>query len=225
MVPSEAVGDHSILSSLRCRHNEPYCLGGGMDSALFYILLFVHLGSLILGFGSVLVTDLYGFLWALNRVRFAQVVKVSGVTELFIWIGWSGMVISGIPLIILKGEIDRLMIMKFFFVVLVGVNGIPLHYLQKAVQRFKESDFVPSVFIFRLGLALFVSQLGWWGAVVIGFLHRHIWTIIEWPARPWLTSLIILAALLLTWAGGEVWFRTRKSGHLTFTAIERSRPG
>jgi hypothetical protein len=177
-----------------------------------------------LGFGSVLVTDLYGLLWTRNRVRFAHLVKVSGVTELFIWIGWTGMVITGIPLIILKGEIDKLMIMKFFFVFLVGINGIPLHYLQKAAQRFKDSDVVPSIFIFRLGLSIFVSQLGWWGAVLIGFLHRHIWTIIEWPQRPWLVSLVILATVLLAWAGGELWFKTRKSGHVTLTGNESSRP-
>jgi hypothetical protein len=198
--------------------------GGTVDSAPFYILLFVHLSSLILGFGSVMVTDLYGALWARNRVRFTQVVKVSGVTEKFIWIGWAGMVITGIPLIILKGEIDKLMIMKFFFVVLVGVNGIPLHFLQKTMQRYKESDAVPNVFMFRLGLSIFVSQLAWWGAVLIGFLHRHIWTIIEWPVRPWLASGLILAALLLVWAIGEALFKSRKAGGVTLTGSERSRP-
>jgi hypothetical protein len=194
-----------------------------MDSAPFYILLFIHLASLILGFGSVMVTDLYGLLWMRNRVRVAQVVKVSGVTEIFIWIGWAGMVVTGIPLIILKGEIDNLMIMKFFFVVLVGVNGVPLHYLHKSLLQFKESDVVPNIFLFRTTLAILVSQLGWWGAVAIGFLHRHIWTIIEWPSRPWLASGLILAAILVVWAIGEALFKTKKAGGVTLTEVEGSR--
>jgi hypothetical protein len=193
-----------------------------MDSAPFYILLFVHLSCLILGFGSVMVTDLYGLLWTRNRIRFAQVVRVSGVTQQFIWIGWAGMVVSGIPLIILKAEIDQLMIMKFFFVVLVGVNGIPLHYLQKRMQSFKESDTAPGIFMFRLGLSIFVSQIGWWGAVVIGFLHRHIWTIIEWPARPWLASGLILAGILVLWVIGEIWFKGNSESSVTLKGNEDS---
>ncbi len=34
-----------------------------MDSLIFYIFLFVHLTSLIVGFGAVLVTDFFGLLW------------------------------------------------------------------------------------------------------------------------------------------------------------------
>jgi len=34
-----------------------------MDTTAFYIFLFVHLVSLIVGFGSVLVIDFFGLLW------------------------------------------------------------------------------------------------------------------------------------------------------------------
>lgn len=180
-----------------------------METTPFFVLLFIHLSCLVLGFGSVLVTDLYGLLWARNRVRFTQVVKVSGVTEKFIWAGWGGMVAAGVPLLVLKGEVDELMTIKLFFVVLIGLNGIALHLLQKKLKRYREGDEVPSLFMFRLVLALSVSQLGWWGALVIGFLHRHVQTIITWPDAPWLVSALILAALLLLWASGEVLLRRK----------------
>src|SRR5690625_5482906 len=83
-----------------------------MESTEFFILLFFHLSFLILAFGSVLVTDLYGMLWMFDRVRFKQIVKESGVTEKFIMAGWSGMVLTGIPMIIMKEEIDNLIVIK-----------------------------------------------------------------------------------------------------------------
>lgn len=182
-----------------------------METTPFFILLFIHLSGLILGFGSVLVTDLYGLLWIRHRARFPQVVRVSGVTEKFIWVGWGVMVAAGIPLLVLKGEIDELMIIKLFFVALIGINGIPLHVLQKKVRGYEEGDDVPTVILFRLTLSLFVSQLAWWSAVLIGFLHRHVQTIIEWPDAPWLMIGFIVAALLIIWTSGEVLIRRNRA--------------
>lgn len=181
-----------------------------MESTPFFILLFLHLSGLILGFGSVLVTDLYGLLWIRDRVRFPQVVRVSGVTETFIWIGWGLMVIAGILLLLLKGTVDNLMIVKLFFVVLIGLNGVSLHVLQKKVRGYEKGDDVPTLILFRLSFALFVSQLGWWSAVLIGFLHRHVQSVIEWPDAPWLMVGLLMAALLAIWASGEVLIRRNR---------------
>jgi len=52
-----------------------------------------------------------------------------------------------------------------------------------------------------------VSQLSWWCAVLIGFLHRHVESFIWWPDAPWLVCGLTLAALLLLWAGGEAVLR------------------
>lgn len=182
-----------------------------METTPFFILLFVHLSSLILGFGSVLVTDLYGLLWTWDRVRFTQLIRVSGVTEKFVWAGWIGMVVAGVPLLVLKGEIDHLMMIKLFFVVLIGINGLALHKLHSKVEGFSQGEDVPNIFMFRLILSLFVSQLGWWGALLIGFLHRHVWTIINWPDRPWLVIGCILAVLLVIWRGGEAFFKEKET--------------
>jgi hypothetical protein len=182
-----------------------------METTPFFILLFVHLSGLILGFGSVLVTDLYGLLWIRDRARFPQVVRVSGVTEKFIWAGWGLMIAAGIPLLVLKGVVDNLLIVKLFFVALIGLNGIPLHVLQKQVRGYEEGDDVPMLTLFRLTLALFVSQLAWWSAVLIGFLHRHVQTVIEWPDSPWLMIGLIVAVLLAIWGSGEVLIRKNRA--------------
>ena len=181
-----------------------------MESPVFFILLFAHLGFLILGFGSVIVTDLYGLLWMWNRVRFKQIINLSGVTTTFIWTGWIGMVAVGIPLIILKGEIDNLMLIKIAFVILIGLNGIPLHFIQKKLHKYTDDVVVPGIFIFRLMLAVTVSQIGWWGAIIIGFLHRHVWSIIEWPDQPWLYIGLFTGALVTIWMIGEVFFKQKE---------------
>lgn len=181
-----------------------------MDTTPFYILLFVHLSGLILGFGSVLVTDLYGLLWIRDRERFTQVVRVSGVTEKFIWLGWGIAVAAGVPLLVLKGEIDALLIVKLFFVAAIGLNGVLLHVLHKRVRGYQAGEDVPTLVLFRLSLSLLVSQLAWWSAILIGFLHRHVQTIIEWPDSPWLLIGIVIAALLVLWIGGETLIRKNR---------------
>lgn len=181
-----------------------------MESTEFFILLFFHLSFLILGFGSVIVTDLYGLLWIWDRIRFSQIIDVSGVTEKFIWTGWTGMVAAGIPMILMKGEVDNLMMIEIALVVLIGLNGIPLHMIQKKLQKYKNAEIVPGIFIFRLSLSITISQIGWWGAVIIGFLHRHVSTIIEWPARPLLYIGFFIAGLLIIWGIGEMVLKQKK---------------
>ncbi|HSI75110.1 MAG TPA: hypothetical protein VK957_04430 [Lunatimonas sp.] len=180
-----------------------------METTPFFIFLFLHLGFLVLGFGSVLVTDLYGLLWVRNRVRFTQIISVSGVTKNFIWAGWIGMVAAGIPLIIIKGEVDNLTVIKLFFVAVIGINGILLHMIHKKVEIYQKGEHVPNLFMFRLIMALTVSQLSWWSALIIGFLHRHVATVIEWPDSPWLVSGLILGGLLFIWGAGELFFKAK----------------
>lgn len=181
-----------------------------MESTPFYLLLFVHLSGLVLGFGSVLVTDLYGLLWVRDRVYFPQMVRVSGVTEKFIWTGWGVMVASGIPLLVLKGEVDNLIMVKIFFVVLIGLNGLLLRRLHAEVQGHEQAQQVPTTVLFRLSFALFVSQVSWWSAMLIGFLHRHVQSVIQWPDPPWVLIGLVVVALLAVGVGVEVLVRRNR---------------
>lgn len=182
-----------------------------MDSPIFFILLFIHLTSLILAFGAVMVTDHFGLSWMRDRVSFRRLVRVAGTTQKLIWAGWVGLVTTGIPLLIIKAEVDPLMTIKLFFVALAGLNGWALHAVFRSIQRYEESDTVPTPVMFRLGLALMVSQVAWWGAFVIGFLHRHIWSVIDWPPLPWLWITIFSAAVAAVWFTGETLLRDHPS--------------
>ncbi|MGY1718728.1 hypothetical protein ACI8AG_06755 [Blastococcus sp. SYSU DS0552] len=47
------------------------------------------------------------------------------------------------------------------------------------------------------------------GALLIGLLHRHVQSIIEWPDPAW---VLIVAGFVALWAGGEVLLRrTRRA--------------
>ena len=174
-----------------------------MESTSFFIALIIHLLGLILGLGSVVVTDLFGVLWILNHVRFPQIIRLSAKTEKFIWIGYFIMVGAGIPLILIKGFIDNLMIVKLFFVGVIAINGVFLHYIHKALKPYMHNERIPKLIMFRLILAIFVSQLAWWSAFVIGFLHRHVESVINWPNHPYFMCAIILAVFLIIWVIGE----------------------
>lgn len=178
-----------------------------MDTPLFYSWLFVHIISLVVGFGAVLVIDTIGFLWLIGRTPLSFVVRVAHVTQRLIWLGWGGLVTSGIWLLSLKGYIDALTWIKLFFVLMLGINGLFLHSIKKYLERYAERGRIPLLYLFRMTLASAVSQLGWWGALSIGFVHRHIEHVIEWPEHPLYFVIGISLAIGIIAVAGEIVFK------------------
>jgi hypothetical protein len=183
-----------------------------MDTFPFYIALFIHLVSLIVGFGAVIVIDFAGFLWLLKKRRLDFIVRVARVTQPLIWAGWCGLVASGIVLITLKGYVDGLTILKLFFVAMLGLNGIFLHIIKQALERRAAhgENNLPFIWQYRVGLSSFISQLGWWGALTIGFVHRHWRHYIEWPRNPWAYIFAIAAFIFILALIGERLFAGKK---------------
>ncbi len=167
-----------------------------MDTLPFYIFLFIHVVSLVVGFGAVLATDFFGLMWMLKKVSMKTVSTVAHHTEKLIWLGWGGLVVSGVGLITIKGSIDNLTLIKLFFVAMIGVNGLFLHAIKKMSDRIGDGP-MPNSIKFRVGLASLVSQLGWWGAMSIGFIHRHWRHSIAWPENPILYIVVISSAIIL----------------------------
>ena len=163
-----------------------------MESTAFYIFLFIHLVSLVTGFGAVIVIDFFGLLWLFKKVPLSLVNKVAGATQALIWLGWCGLVFSGLFLITIKGYIDNLTKIKLFFVLMLGVNGLYLHMIKKSMEKISGQDTLPAQLKFRVGLASVISQVGWWGAMIIGFVHRHIAHYIPYPQNPYLYMLFFV---------------------------------
>ncbi len=166
-----------------------------MDTPIFYIFLFIHVISFIVGFGAVISIDFAGMMWMLKKIPLKMVSSIAEVTQKLIWIGWFGLVISGSVLIWHKGFIDELTWIKLFFVAMLGINGINLHYIKKATDALGDVNELPKTIMFRTGVASAISQLGWWGAISIGFVHRHIEHYIPYPPHPW--PFIIMAGIVI----------------------------
>jgi hypothetical protein len=181
-----------------------------MDTTAFYIVLFLHLVSLIVAFGSVLVIDVFGLLWVCRKDSLSHVFKVAGVTQKLIWIGWAGLVASGIPLLVMKAYVDNLTKLKIFLVLLVGLNGLFLDAVKRAGEKVPEGARPPAVLIYQMGLTSAISQLGWWGTIVIGFIHHNIEHVVQWPKKPWLLMVAITAFFLGVYLAGKLIFRKKK---------------
>jgi len=135
--------------------------------ALHDIALFAHLGFLILGFGAVLVADFFFALWALGRTTFAEAVTSTSRLHPLIWSGLVGLVISGA---LLKPDITSgIAILKLGLVAALTLNGVQAMALSR---RMSALDGVPPLRLLLWGgVTSAVSQICWWGAIVIGFLN------------------------------------------------------
>src|SRR3989338_726043 len=162
----------------------------------FTLFLFIHIISLVVGFGTVLVTDFFGFLWMRRTISKTVLTQVTRNTKKLIWLGYVGLVASGVGLLIMKGYVDNLTKIKLFFVLMVGVNGIFLHLIDKRFAQFATDYQMPPSLKWRVIVAMMISQVGWWGAVLIGFIHHEWQSYIPWPDNPWLYMVYVVATFI-----------------------------
>lgn len=174
-----------------------------------HALLFIHLISLIVGFGSVIVIDTFGFLWLLKKVKLTFVNRVANVTQPLIWIGWSGLVLTGIPLILMKESISGLSTIKIFLVLMVGLNGIFLHFIKKSMDGITDDSILPNIIKFRITLATFISQIGWWGAIIIGFLNNKLKEGAPVVVEPFYLIIPLFITIIFVYIIGELILRKK----------------
>lgn len=167
--------------------------------------LFIHLISLVVGFGAVIVIDTYGLLWLLKwwGVDLRLVRRVAVTTQRLIWVGFTGLVISGAAMLYMKGSVSDQTMLKLFFVLMVGLNGIFLHTIKKSLDALGDNvEQVPPRIFFRIGLASTISQLGWWGATIIGFVNRQMRITLSWAEHyPIIIANIVVALGVIALVG------------------------
>ena len=133
------------------------------------VALFVHLISLVVGFGSVLAVDWYGLLSLSRRVTIGDVLLTAERMTPLIWIGLTGLTASGV---VLKPDLTSwLIVVKLGCVLGVGIVGV----LALSTSRLMERQMpTPARSVVRRGMVLVgASQTFWWTAVVIGFLTTN----------------------------------------------------
>lgn len=175
----------------------------------YHIFLFIHLISLVVGFGAVVVIDTCGFLWLIKKIKLSFVEKVARITQPLIWTGWSFLVLSGIPLIIMKGTISGLTTIKIFLVLLLGLNGLYLHIIKKGLKGVTNNDNIPKILKFRITFATTISQIGWWGAIIIGFLNNKMKSNAPKIDEPFVFIIPFIVIVILVFLLGELFLRKK----------------
>ncbi|WP_353827054.1 hypothetical protein [Agromyces sp. SYSU T0242] len=134
--------------------------------------LFVHLASLIVGLGAVLMIEWHAALWATGWSSVRELRQADRTMILPVWLGLGGLLASGA---LLSPDLSSPMtLLKLGAVLVLSLNGVALTKWTsdlarlpgrarfQSLPRRAKAGFVASAI---------VSQLAWWTAVVVGFLN------------------------------------------------------
>jgi hypothetical protein len=134
--------------------------------------LFIHLMSMAVGFGAVIMIDVYGLLWLFGHRTLTELVDLDTAAHTVIAVAVGGLLASGIAL---QPDLGTLMAkFKMLLVLVLMLNGLAA---QRMLRRFRRTlpsttsgDRIPWA-AFQRGLAAaLISQASWWGAIAIGFI-------------------------------------------------------
>ena len=139
---------------------------------LHTLALFVHLASLIVGFGAVLMVDWYALLWVTEWRTVRDLRQVDVTLKLPIWVGIIGLLASGA---LLQPDLDSpLTLVKLGAVLVLSLNGVAITRWTMHLARFpRKTRFssLPRAARVRFISSAVISQVAWWTAVVIGMLN------------------------------------------------------
>jgi hypothetical protein len=139
--------------------------------SIYRAALFVHLVSLAVGFGAVVVVDVCGLLWVLGRRTAAQLLAMATMTHGLISFGVVGLLVSGM---VLHPDLDSpLARLKLGFVLAIMLNGVSAHRFLGGLRTIPgqvAGDHIPWRFVPYAFFTAAVSQFAWWGAILIGFV-------------------------------------------------------
>ena len=131
------------------------------------VALFVHLAALLVGFGAVLSVDWVAALFILGRRTFHEMLRAADNAAVPVWAGYAGLVLSGL---LLEPDLEHpVTMLKLGLVLVIGLNGVVALGLHRALGR----GGADLRWMALGGMCATVSQLGWWGATVVGFLNAH----------------------------------------------------
>ena len=141
-------------------------------SWLHSIALFVHLASLIIGFGAVLVVEWYGILWMTEWRSVRDLRQVDLTLKLPIWAGLIGLLASGA---LLHPDLSSpATLVKLGAVLVLSLNGVALTrwtmYFAGFPRKMRFQALPKRARVRFIGSAI-LSQIAWWTAVIIGMVN------------------------------------------------------
>ncbi|MFI1760911.1 hypothetical protein ACH41H_02375 [Streptomyces sp. NPDC020800] len=141
-----------------------------VDATLHTAALFVHLASLVLGFGAVLVADYHALLYLTGRCSLRDTLHSTTRLHVPIWTGLAGLVASGVMLHPnLASTPTRI---KLGLVLVLTLNGLQAGLLNRRWLQQDTNPPAPRLIVWAASTAV-MSQICWWGAVLIGFRNSQ----------------------------------------------------
>lgn len=131
----------------------------------------LHVLGLVVSFGAVLLLDWHGILWLAGLRRLGESVRLSAAGEPLIWAALLWLVLTGA---LLRPDLSSpLVLTKLVLAAAVVWHTAGLSRVRLRLAALPD-DIRPGQLSQRdsrlLMTSLIVSQLGWWGATVIGFM-------------------------------------------------------
>lgn len=148
------------------------------DPSVARVALFTHLMSMAVGFGAVVMVDVYGLMWLVGHKTLADVVEMATTAHIVIASAVGGLLASGIAL---RPNLSSPMgQFKMVLVLVLMLNGAAaqrmLHRMKRSLPPDTRGANIPWSDFQRVIRAAVISQSSWWGAIAIGFItsvNRH----------------------------------------------------
>ena len=142
------------------------------DYPLRPVALSLHVLSLVVSFGAVLVIDWHGLLWLAGRRGLTESTRLAAGAGPLIWGGLAGLMATGA---LLHPNLQSpLTVTKLVLVLAVAWNGAAMSALRRRMAQLpayvKPAD-LPRRDWRLMMTATVISQVGWWGAILIGFVN------------------------------------------------------
>ena len=142
------------------------------DYPLRPVAVALHVLSLVVSFGAVLVVDWHGALWLAGRRGLTESARLAAAAGPLIWGGLAGLIVSGA--LLHPNLSSPLTVTKLVLVLLVAWNGAAMSALRRRLAQLP-SYVTPRDLPRRdwrlMMTATAISQAGWWGAILIGFVN------------------------------------------------------
>lgn len=134
--------------------------------------LFLHLASLVVGLGAVLMIEWHALLWATGWSNVRELRQADRTMILPVWAGLAGLLVSGT---LLEPDLAQpATLVKLAAVLVLSLNGVALtrwtHDLARLPPNAHFRTLPPGARVGFVASAV-VSQLAWWTAVIIGMLN------------------------------------------------------
>ncbi|WP_160664045.1 hypothetical protein [Pseudarthrobacter sp. ATCC 49987] len=142
------------------------------DSFVHNIAVVLHVLSMVVAFGAIILLDWHGFLWLIGRRKLAETIRLDGAATPLIWGGLAGRLATGV---FLNPHLNNPMTdVKLAAVLMLSLNGIMLIPLMRRLARLPDDAVFKDLTIGQrthLLVCLVISQACWWTAIVIGFIN------------------------------------------------------